>query len=522
MKTLFYNGPIHTMTPAGTAEALLMVDDRITAVGTLHDLEAQAGECTRVDLRGRALLPGFIDPHSHFFQVACAFLQVSLDGADSVEEMTRRIHAFMQENLPAPGAWVTARDYDNNIMPDLRHPTLTDLDRLCPDHPLVIHHKSGHMGLMNSLALQAVGVTNHTPDPEGGKFGRQDGQLTGYLEENAFFEAIKQIPMATPDDLLRGMEKAQETYASYGITTLQDGMVVKEMLPLYQLLRSKHILKLDVMLYMGLDAWDDAAALRFTPEEHLHAAGLKMFLDGSPQGRTAWMRQPYEGTPDYCGYGTMTDEAVQKAFEYAGEKGLQIIAHCNGDGAAEQFLRCLGAAEEKFPNLKTLRPVLIHGQLLGTDQLPRLRELGAMVSFFVAHTWHWGDVHLRNFGDRALHISPAASAKRAGVPFTFHQDAPVIQPDMMETVWCAVNRQTKGGAQLSQDESVSVADALRAITVEGAYQYGLTDRIGTLEAGKQADLVILSRDPMTAPKETLREIRAEATYKNGSCVYQRG
>ena len=327
--------------------------------------------------------------------------------------------------------------------------------------------------------------------------------------------------MNGPEELLHGMEKAQETYASYGITTLQDGMVVKEMLPMYQLLRSRHILKLDVMLYMGLDAWDAAEALCFTPEEHLHAAGLKMFLDGSPQGRTAWMRQPYEGTPDYFGYGTMTDEAVEKAFEYAGEKNLQIIAHCNGDGAAEQFIRCLGAAEEKYPNLKTLRPVLIHGQLLGVDQLPRLRELGAMVSFFVAHTWHWGDVHLRNFGDRALRISPAASAKRAGVPFTFHQDAPVIQPDMMETVWCAVNRRTKGGAQLSQDESLSVADALRAVTVDGAYQYGLTDRIGTLEAGKQADLVILNRDPMTVPKEELREIHADATYKNGACVYQR-
>ncbi len=525
MKTLFYGGTILTMDHARTAEAVLTENDTILAVGSLAELEAQAGDCQRVDLRGGALLPGFIDAHSHFFQVACSFMQASLDGADTVEEMAHRVGEFIQENQIAPGVWINARDYDNNLMPGLKNPTLAQLDSFAPNNPLVIHHKSGHMGLMNSLALEKLGITPETVAPEGGRIEIVDGKLTGYLEENAFIDFLKKIPMAGPEQLLQCMAKAQEKYASYGITTLQEGMVVEQMLPLYRMLMEQKILDLDIMLYLAPEAWPAAGKFlgELTPQDHVKAAGLKIFLDGSPQGRTAWMRQPYEGAEDgYCGYGTMTDEEVQAAFAYAGANHLQILCHCNGDGAAEQFLRCLAAAEEKYPNLAQLRPVLIHGQLLAPDQLPRLAQLGAMVSFFVAHTYHWGDVHLRNFGpERGNRISPAKSAKKAGVKFTFHQDAPVIEPDMLETVWCAVNRITKNGVALTADEHLRVEEALQAVTADGAYQYFAEEQIGTITPGKKADLVVLDRDPCAVEPMELRTIRVMRTYKNGKCVFSR-
>ena len=300
-------------------------------------------------------------------------------------------------------------------------------------------------------------------------------------------------------------------------------MVAKPMLPMYRQILEKGMLKLDVKLYAGVDAYEETKALlkEFPDNSHLQLGGMKIFLDGSPQGRTAWMRSPYQGTPDYCGYGTMTDQAVEDAFCAAAENHCQIIAHCNGDGASAQFLRCMEKAEKRCPELKELRPVIIHGQLMGVDQLPKAKQLGVMVSFFVAHTYHWGDTHIRNFGfDRAKQISPAASALRFQVPFTFHQDAPVIEPDMLETVWCAVNRKTREGVTLGEEEKISPLNALQAVTINAAYQYSEETIKGSLAPGKNADLVILSENPLAADPDHIRNIQVLATYKAGACVYR--
>lgn len=525
MKTLYYGGKILTMAEPLYAEAVLTENGKICAVGTLEDLEAQAGDCVRVDLDGAVMLPAFIDPHSHFFQVAASFLQASVNGCDTAEKMASAIQGFIRDRKVAPGEWVMARDYDNNCMPGNQNPTLEQVDACAPNNPLIIHHKSGHMGLLNSLALRELGYTPETPCPEGGKIEVKDGKLTGYLEENAFFECIQKVPMFSPQKLLEAFGDTQKKYASYGITTIQDGMVALPMLPLYKMLLKEGSLYLDVRTYAGLDTYDQMQQLlqEFPDNRHLTCSGLKMFLDGSPQGRTAWMRTPYEnGDGKYCGYGTMTDEMVENAFRMAAEKHTQIIAHCNGDGASEQFLRCLERVEKEHPELKDLRPVIIHGQLLGIDQLDRVKKLGAMVSFFVAHVYHWGDVHIRNFGlSRASMISPVHSAMEKEIPVTFHQDAPVIEPDMLETIWCAVNRITRNGVVLGEKERIPVLDALKAVTVNAAYQYGEEDRIGSIAAGKAADFVILDQDPLCTPDGEIRSIRILETIKNGSSVYRR-
>ncbi len=524
MKKLFYGGKILTMAEPMYAEAVLVENGMILALGTEERLRIIAQDCEEIDLHGATLMPGFIDAHSHFFQVATSMLQLSISGAKTTEEIASKIQEFITNSGVQPGQWVNVRDYDNNLMPDLKNPTLAQLDAFAPNNPLVIYHKSGHMGLMNSAALELLGITVNTPSPDGGRIEVVEGKLTGYLEENAFIESIKKIPLPGVDDLVNAFVLAQDKYASYGITTIQDGMVVQEMLPLYQLLIQKKLLKLDVMIYPSLEAYDSAVQMlhNMPPQTHVHVGGVKIFLDGSPQGRTAWMRQPYQGDDNYCGYGTLTDDAVIASFEQAAKLKAQLIGHCNGDMAAEQFLRCLEVAEKKYPQLNELRPVIIHGQLIGRDQLPRVQQLGAMISFFVAHVYHWGDVHLRNFGeDRAAHISPTHSALDSGVLFTFHQDAPVIEPDMLETVWCAVNRQTKNGVHLGPDEQISTLDALRAITVNGAYQYFQEDVKGSIAPGKRADFVVLDADPLETENSKLKDIRILKTYKNGECIYTR-
>lgn len=522
-KVIFYGGNILTMDKAACAEAVAVENGRIIAVGSRQELVNAADYDEKIDLQGSTLMPAFIDAHSHFTQVANSFLQVSLDEAVSFDEITRRIRSYTQENQVKPGEWIVARDYDQNIMPAGKYLTLSQLDSIVQDNPLVVHHKSGHMGLFNSAALEILDVTVDTVPPQGGLIGKENGNLTGYMEENAFFEYLKKIPMPGMDKLEEAFVKAQNKYAANGITTIQEGMLVNEMLPLYKMLLAKNILKLDLAAYSGIDSIDEVEK-QFSEHmngyySHLRIGGLKIFLDGSPQGRTAWMRESYQGA-DYCGYGTMTDEEVCLAFEMAAKRHMQLIAHCNGDAASAQFLRCLECMENEYPELAKLRPVIIHGQLIGRDQLKKVSELGAMVSFFVAHVYHWGDTHIRNFGmERTSAISPAASALQNSVRFTFHQDAPVIQPDMTETIWCAVNRITRDGVLLGGEERISVMDALRAVTVNAAYQYGEEDSKGTITPGKLADLVILDKNPLELPKEEINQIKVLRTYKSGERVY---
>ena len=196
------------------------------------------------------------------------------------------------------------------------------------------------------------------------------------------------------------------------------------------------------------------------------------------------------------------------------------MAHCKGDAGGGQFLGCLEKAEQEYPALKTLRPGIIHGQFMRPDQMPKARDLGAAVSFFTAHTWYWGDVHIQNFGlERASRISAAASALACGLTFTFHQDAPVILPDMLETIWCAVNRRTKNGIILGADQRISVWEALKAVTVNAACQYFEENQKGSIAPGKRADFVILSENPMEIPKDQIRKIRILETVKDGERIF---
>lgn len=514
---LFYGGEIVTMTDA-RPRAVLVEHGRIAAQGDADALSRLSPRAEPVNLHGAALLPAFLDAHSHFTQVAYSLLQVSLGKVSTEEELI----AAIKGETPQSGHWIIARDFDHNRLPGARRPSLAVLDAAAPNHPLVIQHQSGHMGYFNSLGLQALGVTAQTAPPPGGRIEVMDGRLTGYVEENAFFELLKRLPSPGETELLTAYQKAQKLYASHGITTVQEGMLVAEMLPLYQLLLQREMLTLDLVAYAGVDCLDkvkDALSGHlYGYRGHLRLGGVKIFLDGSPQGRTAWLRENYVGGD--CGYGTMTDAQVEAAFTLAAREGMQLLAHCNGDAAIAQFLRCLARTEQNYPVLRRLRPVIIHGQIMGLDQVEKAEALGAMVSYFVAHVYHWGDTHIRNLGmERASRISPAADALRLGLPMTFHQDSPVIPPDMLETIWCAANRVTKDGVVLGTEQRISVRDALAAVTTGAARQYGEAAYKGAITPGMEADLIIVDRNPLTTAPLALRECRVLKTYKAGRLVY---
>lgn len=520
------------------ADSVAVSNGRILAVGSRQELSAQF-PTFRVEDADGYLLPAFIDPHSHYTNLAMAELQIPLDGLSSEAQIEAAVREYLSQNKPAAGEWLTARGYDNNNFPMARRLTLDFIDRLT-DNPLIICHKSGHVGYLNSDAMRRLGIDGSTESPAGGLIEKRNGQPTGYFEENAFIEYQKKIPLPGVERLSTAFERAQEIYAENGIATIQDGMIVREMSGIYKMLMDGGRQKLDLVAYAGCGDYlelkrelfgdSDGCANQMRRDctdgykNHIRLGGVKIFLDGSPQGRTAWMREPYlpdgSGATDYRGYGTMTDDEVVSAMRFAAENKTQLLAHCNGDAAAEQFLRCYEVVLREYPEIRDLRFVIIHGQLMGRDQLTRAAELGVMVSFFVAHILYWGDTHIKNFGlDRASRISPAGSAARAGLRFTFHQDSPVIMPDMLETISAAVTRVTSGGVLLGEDERISVEEALRAVTLDAAYQYGEENEKGSITVGKRADLVLLDRDITTSRHEDIAGIRVVGTWKDGKRIY---
>lgn len=533
-RKLYCNGTMLTMGREMYAQAVLTEGERILAVGEPGELKAMGGGQARVmDLQGRTLLPGFVDAHSHFTACASRLMEADLTGADSFEEIGRRLREFTKLRQVPEGQWVRGAGYDQNLLREGRHPDRFLLDEALGDRPAVISHQSGHMGVFNTAALKRLGVRAEAQAPSGGMMGRyEDGSLTGYMEEAAFLKYQSMVPMASPQDFLEAYRQAQSLYFSCGITTAQEGLMDQAMEGLYRLLLRSGILKLDVTAYGDVKEGEGLfeAFREYTGRyrDHFRLGGWKMFLDGSPQGRTAWLREPYapaadggEG-PGYKGYPVLEDGQVYEYLRRAQEGGRQILTHCNGDGACAQYLKEYKRvlADLGLPNAGDARPVMIHAQLLGLDQLLEVKRLGVMPSFFAAHVYHWGDVHVRNLGfERASRISPAASALKAGIAFTFHQDSPVIRPDMLETIWCAVNRRTRGGTVLGPQERIPALEALRAVTVNGAWQYFEEKEKGALKPGMKADFVILDKDPLRTRPEELREIQVEATVKAGEIVY---
>ena len=518
--TLYFGGPIVTLEEPQYAQALVERGGRIAYVGDREEAERLAGPgARRVDLEGRALLPAFVDPHSHLLACAYAHLQVPLGECAGWGEIADRLAKHVQERGVQPGEWVKGTGYDQNALAEGAAPDRFCLDRACPHNPVVIQHASGHAGVFNTLALERLGVLN-------GDCGLErdgQGELTGRGEENPFLDLLGRIPMEGLEDVLRAFQGAQEEYASHGITTAQEGLLQPVMAPVYQEILRRGLLYLDVNAYAPPADYDRLRG-QFAQEVSaspgtFRVAGMKIFLDGSPQGGTAWVREPYAGGG--CGTSTMTDGQVLSAFRQALDRDAQLLAHCNGDRAAEQYLTLLAQAEREAGK-KLCRPVMIHAQLLGLDQLERVKALGVIPSFFVAHVYHWGEIHVKNFGlDRAGRISPAGSALAQGIPFTFHQDSPVIPPDMLETIWCACVRRTKAGRVLGAEERIPVEAALRAVTQKAALQYGLERELGTLRPGKRADFVLLSGDPLRTPPEELKKLQVERTIRCGRTIWSR-
>ena len=526
MKTLYYNGSIVTMAAKSMEEetypeALLCDGKKIVAIGSLTEVKKLCDDETIMeDLKGATLMPGFIDAHSHLPMAANFAAFCDLSDCLCFSDIVKKLKAFQQENKITKESAVIGYNYDHNFLTEESHPDKTVLDQVSGEIPVFILHISSHMGVANSALLDMAGLKGNVPNPPGGRYGRMaDGkELSGYLEEvSAFGPVMGMVYTRVKTDIFALLNKIQDTYLSYGVTTAQDGASSADLLKLLSFASMSSALKMDLVSY--IESRSDLSSLleSYAPyigtyKNHYKIGGLKVVLDGSPQAKTAWLSKPYEGEESYCGYPAWKDEDLKKVTDLSVKEGLQLLAHCNGDAASEQFLSNYEASLTEYGKDKDLRPVMIHCQTVRKDQLKRMAKINMIPSIFVGHVYFWGDVHKKNLGkERADFISPAGSALKLGLKVNFHQDTPVTAPDMLHSVWAAVNRVTRKGEVLGPDEKISVYDALKCVTINAAYAYFEEESKGSLEVGKLCDMVILDRNPLSVLKDEIKDIRVLKT-----------
>lgn len=537
---VYYNGDIITMegdTPT-YAEAVVVKDGKIVYVGTETEAMKQAGSGHSMkDLEGKTLVPGFVDGHCHFFafgsQAICANLLASPDGnVNTIDELITELKTWHQKNgTDKTKGWIIGIGFDDAVLKEKRFPTKYDLDKVSTELPVMVTHISGHFASVNTKGLALLGITPASPEVAGGVIRRVSGskEPNGVLEELAAIpHMMKAITPETKELTDLYLDAGQKMAVTYGYTTANEGRAMgnHELLADYAS-RGK--------MYIDVNSWIDYTYPQYMNskwyskeyQNHYRIGGLKLTLDGSPQGRTAWRTSPYLIPPDgqkqgYNGYPAIPkDEEVQKIVDEAFKNNWQLKAHTNGDAAADQLFRTINKASKKYGN-KDRRNILIHGQLLRMDQLDSLKKYDIIGSFFPMHTFYWGDWYKEIIGpDKAQQISPTKSALKKGVRITTHTDAPVALPNLMMIVHTAVNRTSRSGTIMGPNERLTPYEALQSITIWGAYQFFEENKKGSLTAGKLADMVVLDQNPLKIDAKKIKDIVVLETIKEGKSIYSR-
>lgn len=536
---IYSNGDIITMhgDVPEYAEALVLRDDKILFVGTLMDAKANAGEGYKYkDLNGNTLLPGFIDGHAHFaaFSAQAIGAQILPPPDAGAKDIPSLLQILKEWNTPenrALSGWIFGMGFDDSVLEEKRFPTKHDLDQVSTEFPIMVIHISGHFAVVNSKGLELLNIDSNTKNPEGGIIRREAGnEPNGVLEELAAIpHMLKVMSPASEEAANKFFEAGQHMALSYGYTTAQEGRAMQNHQMLVDAAESDK-LKLDVVSYIDYLFADEYMHSKWNSESYIHhyrIGGMKLTLDGSPQGRTAWRTQPYLIPPEgadknYSGYPAIPqDSIVASIYEKAFKNNWQILTHANGDAAMDQMIRNMKPSVEKYGN-DNRRNALIHGQYVREDQLDAFKELDVIASLFPLHTFYWGDWHKEIIGDSLGNkISPTRTALNKGLKITIHTDAPVALPNLMRMVGITVERKSRSGQVIGAGEKLTPYEALQGITSWSAYQHFEEDTKGTLEEGKLADMVILNKNPLKVPEEEIKEIIVLETIKEGISVYKK-
>ena len=538
---IYFGGDIITMEgdQAQYAEAVAIKDGKILFVGSKEEAERFHGDKTEMtDLQGKTMLPGFIDPHSHFINALSMSNQANcspspVGNANDPDAVVASLKTFKESKGIKDGEMLMGYGYDENAMPPDNQLNRDHLDKAFPNNPVMVIHVSLHGAVLNSMAQKKYGLSAATKTPAGGVIVRKPGtdEPYGLIMETAFLPIFGQLPKPSPEELESQIQSGQMMYAEAGITTAQEGASHLPDVLIMQGAADRGALFIDVVSYPFITEFDALMKTYKTSDfgkyrKNFKLGGIKITIDGSPQGRTALFTTPYltggpGGEADWKGESTFPQEMANEMLKKVYDNGLQCLFHANGDGAIDM---CIKAHEYASGGdfTKDRRTTVIHSQFVRPDQLDKYVKEGIIASFYTEHTFFFADTHIKNRGEaQAFFISPMKTALAKGVKCTNHTDFNVAPLDQMLVIWSAVNRVSRNGKVIGAAECISPYQALQAITSTAAYQYFEESSKGSIKVGKRADLVILDKNPLKVDKNAIKEIKVLQTFKDGKSIFKK-
>lgn len=523
-RQLLFNGAFWTVDPAlPEADALVIAGDRILVVGTRSDLEGllMPGD-RRIDLGGRRVIPGLIDAHTHFAWFSFMLDRVQLDGVTSRGEALARVEAAAAK--AGAGTWIQGSGWDANLWDRL--PDRTDLDAVSPNNPVALDSKDGHSLWVNSRALSMAGISSTTPDPPGGRIERDcDGVVTGILRENATKFVLQVIPAPSPEDYRQALRRGIAHAHSRGVTGIhdcEDALAFRA----FQDLERCGELALRVFMMIPESNLSEATKLGLTTgygNDRLRVGCLKVFGDGALGSQTAWLLEPYEERPGYFGIPTHTPRELKEIIVEATRRDLAVALHAIGDGTNRAALDAFEAALPET-RIRGLRHRIEHAQLVHPQDIPRFAGLNVIASVQPSHAPSDRYLADRHWGARARYAYPFRSLLRSGARLAFGSDVPVEELHPLKGMFAAVARKRESepaSRPWYPEESITIQEAIHGFTLGAAYASGEDRLKGSLTPGKLADLVILDRDILAGPPESLLEASVEATILGGRVVFRR-
>ncbi len=539
--TIYFGGDIITMegNDAQYAEAIAVKEGKIIFVGTKTEAEKFHGDKTEMkDLEGKTMLPGFIDPHSHFMSSLAMGSQANCQPApagegNSVAGIIKALQKIkVDKNIPA-GETIFGYGYDDNAMPNGVLLNRDDLDKAFPNNPVIVIHVSMHGVVLNSKAMEKFHINSDTKTVEGGIIVRKPGtnEPYGLIMEMSYLPIFAAMPKPSEEEQLAQLKEGQMLYAAAGVTTAQEGATHMAEVSVLERGAKENKLFIDVISYPLFTEMDTLFKVH-PPKDfgkynnHFKLGGIKITVDGSPQGRTAYFTKPYltdgpGGEKNWHGEPSFNQNIANQLLKRIYDAGLQSTFHANGDAAIDMCIKAHEYASAGNPT-KDRRTTIIHAQFIRKDQLDKFFEYKLIPSFYTEHTYFFADTHIKLRGfEQASFISPMKTAISKGLRPTNHTDFNVVPIDQMFVIWSAVNRISRNGVVIGAEERISPYQALQAITTNVAYQYFEENSKGSLKVGKLADLVILDKNPLKIEPMKLKDIKVVETFKQGKSIYKK-